>query len=303
MKETNLAGIDLQDIQIFLLAAEMLNFSAVGRTLYLSQSTISKSIARLENSTELVLFVKQNGKVRLTPAGRELQKNLSGFLNQIETALTEAHRVQACLEDRLRIGFPNPSDSPQVLHYVQLVQQAFPQCQISVEVHGFSTLRTKLLNGDLDAIFTVLFEADSLNNTDIGWKLLQALPLCVFIPPQHPLAKKDTVTVADLKNEKFIVHSPSMVPGYIKLINDTCASHGFTPIISKYTENIGSFVLALLMGEGILVGDNLMAANFPPDVRCYPLEGTSSGKILAWNQTNLSKSLRYFVRICTEQNL
>ena len=300
MKEVNLAGVDLRDIQIFLAAANALNFSAVGRSLHLAQSTISKSIARLENSTGLLLFVKQGGKVRLTPAGREMQKNLSGVLNQIESALTEAHCVQACLEDRLRIGFPNPSDSSQVLRYVQLVQKAFPQCQVTVEVHDFSTLRTKLLNGDLDAIFTVLFEAESLNNTDIRWKLLQALPLCVFVPPQNPLAKKDTLSVADLRNEQFIVHSTSMVPGYMKLISETCAPYGFTPLISRYTENFGSFVMALLMGEGIIVGDDLMSSSFPADIRCFPLEGTSSGKILAWNQTNLSKSLQYFVRICTE---
>lgn len=300
MKEMNYAGIGLQDIRIFLAAADMLNFSAVGRALYLSQSTISKSIARLENSTKLILFIKQGGKVHLTPAGRELQSRLSGVLGQVETALTEAHRIQACVEDRLRIGVPNQSEAPHILRYVQLVQKEYPACQISVEIQDFSTLRAKLLNEELDAIFTVLFEADSLDCADIGWKLLRALPLCVFVPPQNPLAQRETLSLADLRNEHFIVHSPSMVPGYIKLINETCAPYGFTPLISKYTENYGSFIMALLMGEGIIVGDALMASSFPPEVRGYPLEGTTSGKILAWNKANPSRSLQHFVRICTE---
>jgi len=300
MKEIDFAGVDIQDIQIFLAAADMLNFSAVGRALHLSQSTVSKSIARLERSTKLILFVKHSGRVHLTPAGHELQSSLTGVLGQIETAFADAHRIQACVEDRLRIGFPNPADTPQVLHHVQQVQKVFPQCQISVDVYDFATLRSKLLNDELDAIFTVLFEADALESADISWKLLQAMPLCVFVPPQNPLAKKNSLSVADLKNEKFIIHSPSMVPGYIKLINDTCAPYGFTPIISKFTENFGSFVLALLMGEGIIVGDDLMSTNFPPEVRCYPLEGTTSGKILAWNQNNPSRCLQKLIRVCTE---
>lgn len=300
MKEIDFAGLDIQDIQIFLAAADMLNFSAVGRALHLSQSTVSKSIARLEHSTRLILFVKHRGRVHLTPAGFELQNGLTGVLGQIETAFAEAHRIQACVDDRLRIGFPAPSDTPQVLRYVQQVRKAFPQCQVSVDIHDFATLRSKLINNELDVIFTVLFEADALEGADISWKLLQEMPLCVFVPPQNPLAKKDTLSVADLRKEKFIVHSPSMVPGYIKLINDTCAPYGFTPIISKFTENIGSFVLALLMGEGILVGDELMSTNFPPEVRCYSLEGTSSGKIMAWNQNNPSRCLQKFIRVCTE---
>lgn len=300
MKEIDLSAIDLRDIRIFLAAADLQNFSAASRALYLSQSTVSKSIARLERSTNLILFVNHGGKVRLTPAGRELQNKLTGVLGQIETAFTDAHRIQAHMEEHLRIGFPDPSDTPQVLHHVQQVQKAYPQCQISVEIHDFSTLRTKLINGELDAIFTVLFEADALDGTDISWKLLQALPLCVFVPPENPLAQRESLSVADLRNEEFIVHSPSMVPGYLKLINDTCAPYGFTPRISKFTENIGSFVLALLMGEGIIVGDDLMSKNFPPEVRCYPLEGTTSGKILAWNQNNPSRCLRTLIRACTE---
>lgn len=300
MKEVNLAGIDLQDIQIFLAAAETLNYSAVGRMLGISQSTVSKSIARLEAGTKLILFFKHGGKVYLTPAGQELKRHLSGMLAQFETALTAAHRIQACEEERLRIGFPNPDDSARILGYVQAVRQEFPESQITAEIHDFQVLRTKLIANELDAIFTVLFEVDSLKGRDIAWKVLQYMPLCVFVSEQNPLSKKDKLTFADLRNERFIVHSPSMVPGYLKMLNESCAPYGFTPLISKYTDNFGSFLMALLFGEGIIVGDELMASNFPPNVRCYPMEGTNSGKVLAWNENNTSKCLQHFIRVCSQ---
>lgn len=300
MKEVNLAGIDLQDIQIFLAAAEYLNYSAVGRMLRISQSTVSKSIARLEAGTNLILFFKHSGKVYLTPSGQELQHRLSNILAQFEAALTEAHRIQACEDERLRIGFPNPDDSSRILGYVQAVRQAFPGSQITAEIHDFQVLRAKLIANELDAIFTVLFELESLKGRDVAWKVLQYLPLCVFVPEQNPLSQKEKLTFDDLRNERFIVHSPSMVPGYLKLLNETCAPYGFTPIISKYADNFGTFLMALLVGEGIIVGDELMASNFPPNVRCFPMEGTNSGKVLVWNKNNASKCLQHFIRVCSK---
>lgn len=298
MKEIDYSGIYLQDIKIFLLAADLQNYSLVGRMLGIAQSTVSKSIARLENQTQLILFVKKDRRITLTPAGETLKEALEGMMDIFDKAVSDAHLTQTGIDNQLRIGIPNETEIPQVLDIVTKIKKEYPDAGISVEVEDFATLRRKLIAGESHLIFTVLFETEALKKENIAWRQVSSSPLYVFLPESHPLASRKSVSVGDLRKEKFIVHSASMVPGYIKLLNELCEPYGFTPLIAKYTDNLGSFFTSLLFGDGILIGDDLIKNNFQTGIKCFPLKGTVSGKVIAWNKQKMNPLVKKFLKLC-----
>ncbi len=64
--------VDLTKIEIFLYAAQYLNFSEAARALHLSQPTVSHHIKTLEQELGVTLFERQGSANKLTDAGRLL---------------------------------------------------------------------------------------------------------------------------------------------------------------------------------------------------------------------------------------
>lgn len=301
MKEIDLSGIYIQDIKNFMLAAQSQNFSVVAREYGITPSAVSKSISRLEIATDLILFTRHQGKIRLTPAGRKFMDSLADFTHIFESAASQAHRIQEGITASLTVGIPNQNVMPKLIACFRKLQEKYRNLDFSAGIYDFPTLKNRLMDGSLDVIFTSYFEHKSFENTDIRWKVLSSMPLCVFVPESNPLSRKETLSVADLKTEKFIVHSPSMVPGYLKLISDLCEPYGFMPMIGKYTDSLSSFILALEFGNGILIGDELLKSSFTSSVKCFPLEGTVSGSIIAWDRNKEDNMLKDFIRVLLRQ--
>lgn len=295
MKEINLSGVDLQNIKVFLSAAEHLSFTAAGNEHFLTQSTVSKTISSLEKSLGLDLFDREKGKISLTAAGQILNSRLQGLIREFETAVELADQAQNGSQHQLRIGIPNFIEFSQIVSFADHFKQRHPDIAVQIQTQDLEVLRHKVIRGDLDIIFTVLFESDSMPAANVGWILLEPMPAKLFVSTQHQLANRRKITVADLQLEKFISFSPSMVPGYIRMLTDLCAASGFSPVFGRYVENQQSLMLALMLNEGVLVADDLLCPSNPKSIIGFELENTLSGKIMAWNRNPNHRHIRAFI--------
>ncbi len=64
--------LDLNKINVFLHAAESLNFSHTAHQLHVSQPTVSKYIGDLEHEFNVTLFDRKGSGLQLTNAGKTL---------------------------------------------------------------------------------------------------------------------------------------------------------------------------------------------------------------------------------------
>jgi DNA-binding transcriptional LysR family regulator len=64
--------IDIEQLKVFLVAAETLNFSETARRLMFSQPTVSKRIQDLERALKNPLFDRSSAQLKLTDAGKTL---------------------------------------------------------------------------------------------------------------------------------------------------------------------------------------------------------------------------------------
>ena len=64
--------MELKQLNSFIKVAELLNFSAAAKALYITQSTLSQQIQQLEQELDVQLFQRNSHSVSLTESGEEL---------------------------------------------------------------------------------------------------------------------------------------------------------------------------------------------------------------------------------------
>lgn len=88
-------NVNLNSLKIFLEVAASNSFLEAANRLYISQPAISKSIARLEEDLNVVLFYRANKGILLTPSGEILFK----YLKDVKDMLQSCERVLLSLNN------------------------------------------------------------------------------------------------------------------------------------------------------------------------------------------------------------
>jgi DNA-binding transcriptional LysR family regulator len=117
--------MELRDIAVFVQVAEDGDFSAAARTLTLTPSTISKSIARLEDHLGRRLLHRSSRSMRLTPEGQSF--------------LDAAHRVLDAVEEAEAVVSATPSGTLRVRSV-----PTFARYQVAPLMPAFRRLYPKL---------------------------------------------------------------------------------------------------------------------------------------------------------------
>ena len=76
--------MELEQLRHFIAAAEAGSFSAAARSLYISHSTVCRSVSALEEELGVRLFERSSRDFRLTEAGETLLPQAQGLLDVAE---------------------------------------------------------------------------------------------------------------------------------------------------------------------------------------------------------------------------
>ena len=93
----------LAQMQLFLKVAEAGSFSAAGRTVGMSTSSVSRKIATLEENLGLNLFLRGGQKLVLTEAGVYYQRRVLSLVDEIEQARLDVQSFQEKPKGLIRI--------------------------------------------------------------------------------------------------------------------------------------------------------------------------------------------------------
>jgi len=102
--------MDIPSITYFLAAAENLSFSAAARNMYVSQPSISKSIAKLEDELGLTLFSRSGKTVQLTAAGQQLYFDFKTMLQFFDEVILHAKDVSNAITGTVSVIVPQHMD-------------------------------------------------------------------------------------------------------------------------------------------------------------------------------------------------
>jgi DNA-binding transcriptional LysR family regulator len=205
MSDLNLTGFTvLREV------AEQGSFTAAARSLGYTQSAVSRQVAGLERAVGVPLFERTARGVRLTDAGEALFRRAGTVLNEVDAARRELAGISERAAGRLRVGaFPTAVASlvPRALAGVRRLQ---PAVEISLREGGSKTELKRLVAGSVDvAVLGVLPGGRMSRDRRVALEHLVDDPLLLAVGSAHPLARRRTVEIDDLAEERWIAATPS----------------------------------------------------------------------------------------------
>ena len=141
-----------------------------------------------------------------TEAGEVLAEHANDVLGALEAAQQAVGRVRQRLEGQLVLGAFPAAMSVLMPRAVARLAQSNPTLRISLHDASTPALIERMRDGLLDlAIVAIGPDLPDYDLSDLRRDVLLSEALRVAVPIAHPLARRSPVTVADLRNEPWIV--------------------------------------------------------------------------------------------------
>jgi len=240
--------VELHQLRYFVAVAERGHFTRAAAALGVAQPSVSKQIRRLESEIGDPLFDRTAGRVTLTDAGTVLLPWAKRVLADLDAARAEVAGLASLEGGRLSVG-ATPSISTVLLPPVLAeFHRAHPGVALSVHEAGSRDLVRLLEAGDLDLALVVLPvpHDDLLATTAV---LREDLVLAV--PAAHPLAKRRSVRVAELRGVPLVMFRE----GYDlrATTSAACEAAGFHPVFAVEGAEMDGVLRMAAAGIGVAV--------------------------------------------------
>jgi DNA-binding transcriptional LysR family regulator len=189
----------LRQLEVFLAVARTGSVSRAGQELGLSQSATSSSLADLERQFDLQLFDRMGKRLRLSTRGASIRARAEAVLEQAGD-LERAFESRA-IEHRVRVGATLTIGNYVAVPLVARFMREHPAIGLTLEVANTEQIARQVANFQLD-VGLVEGEVDHPDLETTRWRDDQ---LVVFCGARHPLARRRTLTDADLLAADWIV--------------------------------------------------------------------------------------------------
>ena len=287
--------MELRHLRYFLTVAKTLNFTKAAEELHISQPPLSRQIRELEEEMNVTLFDRQNRRVQLSSAGEVFAERATRILTNLDSAVVETQRAARGEIGRIAVGFFEHiayTLLPPLLGEFQLQYPA-----VTVELRWFSSAEqiSALRRGDVDLVFVRSDPEDE----ELQSVLLLSEPFYIAIAKDHPLARKDKISITECSHLRVINYRKDVAPDYHLLINQLCASAGFSPSTEFEMGQIYASLGLVSSGFGItLVPASVQRTNMT-NVAFRPLseQFATSALYLVWHSASQNTVLSKFVQL------
>jgi LysR family transcriptional regulator, carnitine catabolism transcriptional activator len=192
---------DLKHIEAFLAVARLGHFTRAAAALHVSQPALTVQVKQLEEALGIKLFDRNNRRVNLTQAGRDLVAPFERLTLDLASIVKHAHDLSAHRRGTVLVA-ALPSVAAGVLpRAIRLLAERHPAIVVRV--------RDAIAGGVLDLVKSgeVDFGIGSLIRPDpeVAHDLLFTDRLCAFARDDHPLARKRWIRLRELSAHPLIL--------------------------------------------------------------------------------------------------
>lgn len=157
----------LNQLQYFMSLATRLNFRAVAEKYFITQPTLSRQIAALEEELHVKLFERNKHGVELTTAGKVLQERLPDIYRELMVLLSDTQEAGSMSGNSLSIGIlKDQAISPEVLRAVERMKVQMPDVHIHMERATMNDLYSGLLDHRYDVCNALDLDGQYLRNME-----------------------------------------------------------------------------------------------------------------------------------------
>lgn len=192
--------MELRQLRYFLATAETLSFSAAARQLCISQSTLSEQIRQLEDEMGAPLFLRHATRIELTDTGQALIERARTTLQHADSCRRLVKEQQARLSGELNIGVTY-SFSTLLSDTLREFVSRYPEVTLKVSYASNEELSNMLQVRQID--FALAYQ--NYRHDNVLSEVLFADHVQAIMRDDHPLAKRERITLEELQNYHLIL--------------------------------------------------------------------------------------------------
>ena len=283
--------MEFKQVECFLEIVKTGSFTAAADELYITQSCVSKYIFALEKELGFPLFDRNKRKIAITQAGEIFLKHARNLHSDYQSMLAELSQYKTTPYFSI-LAIPVIAQYG-ITTYLGQFRSSFPQLYFTLEEREASSILTALNNNQYDMAF---IRDNYLDKSTHSFLHITGDKLLVVVSKNHHYANRQTISLADLANENFIMFDKGTVVHELTL--DACRSAGFEPRIFYASLRIESILGLVSSNSGVaLMMEKIYNFHRPEDVVAIPLDETiESNLVLAWlADKKLSRPARIFI--------
>ncbi len=254
--------MELTQLKHFKAAAEMNNLTKAAQSLYVTQPTLSKSIANLERELGISLFEHSKKRISLNENGRFVLQQVNSILDAVDSIENFAkwHKLQMT-------SIFLVADTPLCLYpVIQAYRRVNPDVFWRTEIMDTDEIADSLCSGFANAAITA---------REIVWDDVTCMPLYkeeffVSCPAGHPLYNQEIIQLGDLAGNTIIVPAEKS-----KDMENVCAAFrrlGIEPVLYPVTDMF-LYSGVIQSKRFLILTSNILTSftHFDGDVRYIPI--------------------------------
>ncbi|MFQ5988912.1 MAG: selenium metabolism-associated LysR family transcriptional regulator [Candidatus Methylomirabilales bacterium] len=193
--------MNLSQLKAFLAVAEDRSFSRAAEKLYLSQPAVSKQIQALEEGLGMRLFDRVGRSILLTEAGNILHDHAHIAFQTLEEARETINQLRGLQRGHLRISAASTIGTYMLPQPLGELKAQFPGIEISLAITNKARVVQQVLNHEVELGFV----GPPVEPAELEMEEYLLDELVLIMAPTHRLAHEESVAVAQLAEEVFIL--------------------------------------------------------------------------------------------------
>ena len=250
--------MDIDYIHEFVVLADTGNYMEAADKLFLTQSSLTRHIQKLEADLGVLLFDRSTRHIELNKYGN-LFMPYARQISQLQKEYTTTFCNELNRErGTIRIGAIPVMAQYQITDILARFQQENRNFMLDIQEADSLKLIQMLRDEEID--FAVIRESDDASSAFCKIPITQDT-LAALMPAGHPLAVKDHIELKQLYRDSFLLLGRDTF--MYSLCVRECRSAGFEPHIA-FTSNRVDNIIGLVskgMGVGLLTKRPVMSAN------------------------------------------
>lgn len=266
------------------------SFTQAANKFYITQPAISRIVKSLEAELETELFHRSKKHLQLTEAGKVLFRHGEIIERQYESFQLELDNLKVLKKGHITIGLPSIINSSFFSELIASFHKEYPEITFQLMEDGSKLIEEKVLDSQVDFGVVVL---PTLNSG------LECYPfvkegLRLVVPSGHHLSGRKKVSLAELKDESFIMFNQDFA--LRDKIFAACREAGYEPAVISETSQLDFIGEMVASNVGITLLPESNCKGLPMDVQ--EIEVSSPG--LDWDLAIIWKRDGYLSRVKKE---
>lgn len=276
--------LEFRHLKYFLAVADELHYRRAAEKLFISQPGLSRQIKQLEENLGIILFERHNRKVVLTAAGKYLQEEVQQHLKHLDAIFSHAKQIDEGKDGNLKFGYVGSAMQEIIPNLLVNLKNTYPNISYGLKEMDNQSQIESLLTNDIDIGF---IRAERVPRS-LEMQPLTQETFCIVLPNTHEIRESNFESLAQFKNESFILFDPKYSASYYEKVMQIFDDHGFVPIVTHNTIHAASIYKLVAHGFGISIVPKSLISKENAAIQFIELTNIPQRTILSavWHKNN-----------------